>query len=233
MLSGVHIGVLIAGCCLLACIAPVDCKTDAYYDIVEALLAGGPNFYEILDVTPSSTEREVKKAYRKLSVKYHPDKNQAEDAADVYLKINKAFEILKDEDKRRELDYLLEYGVPWHDRYVGQHVHAFSRDVDIRYAVPGFVIVLSAIHYMSRVAYHHRMHRAARQTARYAAALKAFQKRSGVTHAFLKRAEKNGEDVDAIIENSMLQFERDTNFKVVGAELPTWSELLIVRLVSC
>jgi len=56
-------------------------------------------------VTTSATKQEIKKAYRKLSMKYHPDKNPGdEEAADHYKKINRAYEVLSDEEKRQFYD---------------------------------------------------------------------------------------------------------------------------------
>ena len=44
--------------------------------------------YQILDVSPSATDDEIKKAYRKLSKKYHPDKNPDKDTTEIMVAIN-------------------------------------------------------------------------------------------------------------------------------------------------
>jgi DnaJ-class molecular chaperone len=65
----------------------------------------GGDFYKLLEVSPNASKQEIKKAYRKLSMKYHPDKNPGdEDAADHYKKINRAYEILTDDEKRQVFD---------------------------------------------------------------------------------------------------------------------------------
>lgn len=57
--------------------------------------------YEVLGVDQEASERDVKRAYRKLSVKYHPDKNQGNDAAiETFNKIREAYEILGNPDKK-------------------------------------------------------------------------------------------------------------------------------------
>lgn len=65
----------------------------------------GEDFYKLLEVQPNSSKQEIKKAYRKLSMKYHPDKNPGdEDAADYYKKINRAYEVLSNEETREVYD---------------------------------------------------------------------------------------------------------------------------------
>nr|CAG8598732.1 15848_t:CDS:2 [Entrophospora candida] len=65
--------------------------------------------YDILEVSPSATESEIKKAYRKLALKYHPDKNP--NAGDKFKEIGHAFEILSDSQKRDVYDRYGEEGL--------------------------------------------------------------------------------------------------------------------------
>jgi DnaJ family protein B protein 11 len=63
------------------------------------------NYYEILGVNEKASKDEIKKAYRNLSFKNHPDKNQGnQDATSKFQKINEAYEILGDEEKKAEYD---------------------------------------------------------------------------------------------------------------------------------
>lgn len=65
----------------------------------------GKDFYEILGIGKSASQEEIKKAYRKLAIKYHPDKNPGDkEAEEKFKEISAAFEILKDEEKRQKYD---------------------------------------------------------------------------------------------------------------------------------
>jgi len=68
------------------------------------------SFYEILGVKNDATETEIKKAYRSLSLKYHPDRNPSEEARTLFPKINEAYEILSDSSKRKQHDMELNGG---------------------------------------------------------------------------------------------------------------------------
>jgi molecular chaperone DnaJ len=63
------------------------------------------DFYEILGVPRNADEAEIKKAYRKMALKYHPDKNPGDKASeDKFKEAAEAYEILSDKDKRSRYD---------------------------------------------------------------------------------------------------------------------------------
>lgn len=69
------------------------------------------DYYNILGVDKSASQEDIKKAYRKLAVKYHPDKNPDDKNAESRFKeISEAYEVLKDPEKRKKYDQL---GMNW------------------------------------------------------------------------------------------------------------------------
>ena len=64
----------------------------------------GKNYYEVLGVDNTSSSEDIKKAYRKLALKLHPDKNKAADAEEKFKELGEAYEVLSDVDKRSSFD---------------------------------------------------------------------------------------------------------------------------------
>lgn len=77
------------------------------------------SLYETLEITQGASADEIKKAYRKLARKYHPDINKTPEAEEKFKEINGAYEILSDEEKRKKYDM---YG---DDMFGGQSFHDF------------------------------------------------------------------------------------------------------------
>eukprot|EP00578_Thalassiosira_sp_NH16_P030085 CAMPEP_0181077336 /NCGR_PEP_ID=MMETSP1071-20121207/897_1 /TAXON_ID=35127 /ORGANISM="Thalassiosira sp., Strain NH16" /LENGTH=178 /DNA_ID=CAMNT_0023158575 /DNA_START=177 /DNA_END=709 /DNA_ORIENTATION=+ len=71
----------------------------------------GRDFYSMLGVSRSADKSEIKSAYRKLAKKYHPDANPGKDTTSEFQDVNRAYEVLGDEDKRKKYDMFGEAGV--------------------------------------------------------------------------------------------------------------------------
>jgi DnaJ-class molecular chaperone len=67
------------------------------------------DYYEILDISKEASETDIKKSYRKLSKQVHPDKNKAPEATKVFQKLQNAYEVLCDKEKRRTYDATKKY----------------------------------------------------------------------------------------------------------------------------
>ena len=70
------------------------------------------DFYEILGVTKSSTPEEIKKAYRKMALQYHPDKNPGnKESEEMFKEAAEAYEVLSDPQKKARYDQYGHQGV--------------------------------------------------------------------------------------------------------------------------
>jgi curved DNA-binding protein CbpA len=70
-----------------------------------------PTYYDSLEVSSDASPLEIKKAYRRLALKHHPDRNQGNlESTEKFKQIGEAYECLSDATKRKEYDTLLKYG---------------------------------------------------------------------------------------------------------------------------
>lgn len=79
------------------------------------------SLYETLGVSENASSAEIKKAYRTLAKKYHPDMNKSPEAEEKFKEINAAYEVLGDEEKKAQYDA---YG---DSMFGGQNFHDFAR----------------------------------------------------------------------------------------------------------
>jgi len=74
--------------------------------------AAGKSYYDVLQISKSATDDQIKRAYRKLALKFHPDKNPGnEEATKKFAEINNAYEVLVDKEKRGIYDQFGEEGL--------------------------------------------------------------------------------------------------------------------------
>ncbi|XP_005106865.2 dnaJ homolog subfamily B member 12 [Aplysia californica] len=86
--------------------------------------------YEVLELSKEFSDSELKKAYRKLALQMHPDKNKAPGATEAFKAIGKAYSILSDKEKRRQYDLYgpeMQPSRPSHDH--GDFSHGFDGDI--------------------------------------------------------------------------------------------------------
>ena len=79
------------------------------------------SLYETLGVSENASAEEIKKSYRKLARKYHPDINKEESAVDKFKEINAAYEVLSDKEKKQQYD---QFG---DQMFGGQNFHDFAQ----------------------------------------------------------------------------------------------------------
>lgn len=87
------------------------------------------DYYEVLGVPRDASPEEIKKAYRKLALKYHPDKNKSKEAEEKFKEISEAYAVLSDPEKRAYYDRFGAAGV--HERYTQQDIFSGSDLFDL------------------------------------------------------------------------------------------------------
>ncbi|KAI0163001.1 hypothetical protein BJ166DRAFT_525071 [Pestalotiopsis sp. NC0098] len=80
------------------------CTPEQKAAVLRIRRCGATAFYEILEIQKSSTDAEIKKAYRKQSLLTHPDKNGHENADEAFKMVSRAFGVLGDKEKREKFD---------------------------------------------------------------------------------------------------------------------------------
>ena len=98
------------------------------------------DYYETLGLARSASEAEIKKAFRKLAVKYHPDTAKEKDtAAEKFREINEAYQVLSDPEKRQKYDRL---GADWQSpepSHAGPSSHQYSpQDQEFHFGGTGY-----------------------------------------------------------------------------------------------
>jgi len=81
------------------------------------------DYYEVLGVSSDASKEEIKRAYRELALKYHPDRNKSPDAAEKFKEISEAYAVLSDDEKRTQYDRFGHIGISerytWDDIFRG------------------------------------------------------------------------------------------------------------------
>ncbi|TRY57845.1 hypothetical protein DNTS_017645 [Danionella cerebrum] len=74
--------------------------------LITELILAEKDFYEILGVPKDASERQIKKSFHKLAMRFHPDKNKSPDAEAKFREIAEAYETLSDDSRRKEYDQM-------------------------------------------------------------------------------------------------------------------------------
>ena len=74
-------------------------------------MAAKRDYYEVLGVTKTTPINEIKSQYRKLALKFHPDRNKSQEAAEHFKEISEAYAVISDPEKRKIYDQYGHAGV--------------------------------------------------------------------------------------------------------------------------
>ncbi|XP_022723690.1 chaperone protein dnaJ 50-like isoform X1 [Durio zibethinus] len=182
--------------------------------------------YDLLGVSQNANASEIKKAYYKLSLKYHPDKNPDPESRKLFVKIANAYEILKDEATREQYDYAIAH--PEEVFYnTARYYHAYyGHKTDPRAVLVGLLLILSAFQYLNRWTRYNQAVDMVKKTPAYKNRLRALElERSGGT----TNKKKSNKQMDNRKKEEDLSKELELDIK--GAEKPSIWELIVVRFI--
>lgn len=123
-------------------------ETNAF---LEGLYCGQDNCYNVLGVTRDSTTQEISRAYRALAKKWHPDLHRAEDAkktaTEKFQLIAAAYEVLRDDESRKDYDYMLDNPEEYYHHYYRYYRRMYAPKVDVRIVIVVAITLISAYQY--------------------------------------------------------------------------------------
>ena len=118
------------------------------FDLVEEVNTVNKNFYEYLEIQNDASTSEVRKAYRRLSLVLHPDKNKAEDAELKFRWLAAIYETLKDPKKREIYDRVLVEGLPdWKVRAVYRRMRTVGLAEGLAYVLLFATVIQYAVNW--------------------------------------------------------------------------------------
>ncbi|XP_068608753.1 dnaJ homolog subfamily C member 25 [Brachionichthys hirsutus] len=127
--------------------------------LVEGLYCGTEVCYDVLGVTRDAAKTEIARAYRQLARRYHPDhfrpgepgseEETHESAQEKFLLVATAYETLKDEDTRRDYDYMLDHPEEYYQHYYTYYRRRLAPQVDVRIVILVTIVAISVFQYYS------------------------------------------------------------------------------------
>ena len=110
------------------------------------IFCGKVSCYDVLNITRKSPPREIKRAYRRLSLEHHPDKNKADNATKIFKRIAKAYEVLNGNESRPLFDYYLDHPRDYF-KVSGHHYFRNLPKSDVRLVILLVACLLSGFFY--------------------------------------------------------------------------------------
>ncbi|KRZ79430.1 DnaJ -like protein subfamily C member 25 [Trichinella papuae] len=121
--------------------------------LLPGLYCGERICYDVLNLTRNATKSEISKAYRKLAGKLHPDRQRTAEAKskaeEQFREVAVAYETLKDEESRKNYDYMLDNPEEVYRHYWYYYRHRVTPKVDVRIVILGIILLISIIQYVS------------------------------------------------------------------------------------
>ncbi|KAJ1423760.1 DnaJ domain containing protein [Sesbania bispinosa] len=181
--------------------------------------------YDLLGVSQNANASEIKKAYYKLSLKYHPDKNPDPESRKLFVKVANAYEILKDEATREQYDYAIAHPEEVFYNTARYYRAYYGHKTDPRAVLVGLLLFLSGFQYLNQSTRYNQAVAMVKKTPAYKNRLKALEleRSGGITNK--KKSQKN---MDKKMNEDLSE---ELELQITGAEKPSVWKLVGVRVV--
>lgn len=115
-----------------------------------SLYCGKDNCYHTLGLERGAEPTDIKKAYRKLALKWHPDKNRSPEATEKFLKIGRAYEVLSEEKLRLAYHYFLDHPEETYSNYYRYYNAVYAPQTPLWMVVSGVLLFLSGLQWINQ-----------------------------------------------------------------------------------
>lgn len=194
----------------------------------EDLYCGKDECYELLGLKRGADSTEIKKAFRKLALKYHPDKNRgAKDAEEFFKKLNRAHEVLIDDKLRSAYHYFLDHPEESYRNYYNYYDAVYAPQTPVSAVAIGFLLFLSLLQYINQHwKYSSTLRAVTHQDSFKRRVNELLQEECGSNLKKISKAER--EVLRERIERRVLESE----VQISGSDFkePDWKDLVIVRV---
>lgn len=211
----------------------ITTQVQVSYGFVEGLYCGMENCYDVLGVSRDVSLNVLKRAYRKLAIKYHPDRNKDPDAVEKFQLIATAYEILKDEDQRRDYDYMLDNPEEAYYHYYRYYKHRMTPKVDVRIVLAVSITVISLLQYLHKIHRYDEAVKYAMQNPRFRnQALQIIHQEGLLENNKSKSKNKKSKEERKKEEERVLKEIVENSIDIKGGySKPTYQDLLWVQLL--
>ena len=211
----------------------ITTQVQVSYGFVEGLYCGMENCYDVLGVSRDVSLSALKRAYRKLAIKYHPDRNKDPDAVEKFQLIATAYEILKDEDQRRDYDYMLDNPEEAYYHYYRYYKHRMTPKVDVRIVLAVSITVISVLQYLHKIHRYDEAVKYAMQNPRFRnQALQIIHQEGLLENNKSKSKNKKSKEERKKEEERVLKEIVENSIDIKGGySKPTYQDLLWVQLI--
>lgn len=193
--------------------------------VSNAIYCDEDDCYDLLGVKQDANVSEIKKAYYKLSLKHHPDKNPDPESRKLFVKIANAYEILKDESTRGQYDYAIAH--PEEVFYnTAQYYRAYyGHKTDPRAVLIGLLLIISVFQYLNQFGRYSKAIETVKQTPAYKNRLKALEfERTGGISSKKKGHKQMDKKVEEVLSN-------EVELQIQGVEKPSVWRLYGVQFI--